>query len=107
MLPVRPGLLAARGNVVFRAGDSCSLVGASSLVFCVLYLAWYEGRPKREAGIIFWGAGPRSPGLPRRASVVGTHLYQRTSWRCGERLRLASVKFLETLHTSAHFMMGD
>ena len=30
-------------------------------------------------------------------SVLGTHLYQCTSWSCCERLRLASVNFLKTL----------
>ena len=36
---------------------------------------------------------PHSIGFPCRLSVLGTHLYQCTSWCCGKRLHSASVNF--------------
>ena len=39
------------------------------------------------------GRAPCSTGFLCQESVVGTHLYQCTSWRCCERLHLASVNF--------------
>ena len=44
---------------------------------------------------------------PHQVSVLGNHLYQRTSW-CSERLRLALMNFFEdSFNTLAHFLMGD
>ena len=49
-----------------------------------------------------------STGLPREVSVLGTLLCQCTSWRCCERLDLASVNCFEDSFTAfAPFMMGD
>ena len=41
-------------------------------------------------------------------SVLGTHLYQCTSWRCCERLHSVSVNFFWRLFNAfAHFIMGE
>ena len=45
------------------------------------------------------GRVPCSIGFPLYVSVLGTHLYQCTSWWCWERLHLASVKFFWRLST--------
>ena len=37
------------------------------------------------------GRAPCSTGFPHQVSILGTYPYQCTSWRCCERLRLASV----------------
>ena len=42
--------------------------------------------------------GPCSTGIPHEVSVLGTHLYQCTSWCCCERLFLSSVIFLNFLN---------
>ena len=43
--------------------------------------------------IIFWGMGPYRTGFPCWVSVLWTHLYHSTCWRCYERLCSASVNF--------------
>ena len=46
--------------------------------------------------------------LPPLVSVLGTHLYQYTSWRCYEKLRSASADVLEdSFNTLVHFMVHD
>ena len=40
-------------------------------------------------------------------SVLGTHLYQCTSWHCCERRYVASVNFFWRLNEFAHFTVGD
>ena len=52
--------------------------------------------------------GPWSTGFPCEVSVVGTHLYQCSSWRCCATLHLVSASFDEdSFKMFAHFMMGD
>ena len=54
------------------------------------------------------GRAPCSTGFPCKVSVLGTHLYQCTSWCCCERLHLASVNFFEdSFSVFAHFIMTD
>ena len=54
------------------------------------------------------GWAPCSTGFLHSVSVLGTHLYQCTSWCCCERLHLASVNFSEdSFNVFAHVMMGD
>ena len=48
------------------------------------------GPPKPE--LSSRGQAPFRTGFPYEVSVLGTHLYQCTSWYCCERLRLALVK---------------
>ena len=67
-----------------------------------------EGTPKKLA-LSSGGQAPFSTGFPApQGSVLGTHLYQCTSWRCCERLHSASVNFfLNAFNAFAHFMMDD
>ena len=62
-----------------------------------------------QNGIIFWRVGPFSIGFPSEASVLGTHLYQRTSWWCSESLRSASASFFfeDSFNVFSHLMMDD
>ena len=52
---------------------------------------WGRDAPKLELSFGWWA--PNSTGFPHWVSVLGTHLYQCTSWRCCERLHSASVNF--------------
>ena len=67
----------------------------------------YKGVPKK----LELSSGDQAPcgtGFPFYLSVLGTHLYQCTSWPCFERLHLASVNFFEdSFNTFAHLMMDD
>ena len=60
-----------------------------------------------KMGINFWRVGSLCYRLPPLGECSRTHLYQCTSWHCGERLHLASVEFLKTFNVLVHFMMGD
>ena len=54
------------------------------------------------------GQVPCSTGFPHEVSVLGTHLYQCTSWRCCERMHLALViSFEKSFSVFAHFMIDD
>ena len=54
------------------------------------------------------GQAPGSTGFSQQLGVLGTHLYQCTSWHCSERPHSASVNFFEdSFNVFAHFMMGD
>ena len=51
--------------------------------------------PKKNPELSSGGWAPCSTGFPRQVVVLGTHLYQCTSWHCCEKLHSASVNFFE------------
>ena len=65
--------------------------------------------PAKETWIISPGDwAPCSTGFSCNVSVLGTHLYPCSRWRCCERLRLASGNiFWETFNAFARFTMSD
>ena len=65
-----------------------------------------RGGPK-ELELSSGGWDPCSTGFPHWVGILGTHLYQCTSWCCCERLPLDSVNFFWRLNAFAHYMMGD
>ena len=58
-----------------------------------------------KMGLSSGGEVPCSIGFPCWVSVLGTYLYQCTSWWCCERLHSASVNLSWRLWAFAHFMM--
>ena len=52
------------------------------------------------------GQAPCSTGFPCSVSVLGTHLYQGTSWCCCERLSSASVDFFVLKTLSMHLSVS-
>ena len=58
-----------------------------------------QGGDPKETGIISGGQAPCSTGSPCLVSLLGTHLYQCTSWWCCERLNSASVNCFWRLKT--------
>ena len=53
----------------------------------------YEEGPPQKPEVSSGGWTHCSTGFPHYVSVLGTQLYQCTSWHCCERLHLASVNF--------------
>ena len=67
----------------------------------------YEGGDQKNPRIILEGR-PLVVQASPLVNVLGTHLYQCTSWCCCERLCSASVNFFEdSFDLFAHFIMGD
>ena len=91
------------------------VIKRSSVLLCICTnlditneIYWlYEGAiPKMK--LSSGGLTPCTTGFPFKVTVLGTHLYQCTSWCCCERLHLASVNFFEdSFNVFAHFVMGD
>ena len=73
----------------------------------LFHMEKYEGVPKKMR-LSSGGQAPCSMGFPHSVSVLGAHLYRRTSWHCCERLHSASVNFFEdSFNAFAYFLMGD
>ena len=84
-------LLSVPLNIVCIA----SYVTLGLLHMCqILHWVLYKEGPPKKLELSSGGWGPYSTGFPRYGSVLGTQLYQCTSWWCCERLRFASVNFL-------------
>ena len=70
---------------------------------------WKYSRGIKKTELSSGGLAPYSTDFSPSVSVLGTHLYQCTSWCCGERLHPASVNFFfeDSFSAFAHFMMSD
>ena len=84
------------------------IVAKVSLVFCEvpgqLCPAYGKGDPKKLE-LSSRGRAPCSVGFPYQVNVLGTHMYQCTSW-CGERLCFTSVDFSEDFQHVCPFHDG-
>ena len=61
------------------------------LVLTALFPCVWGTHTHSENATVFWREGPCSTGFPHWVSILGTHLYQCTSWHYYERLHPASV----------------